>query len=75
MRSDDISIRRMSRDDVRLAVEWAAGEGWNPGVCDADSFYEADPNGFFIAELNRKPVGSSRPYRMTTPSASWGFIS
>jgi len=58
MRSDDISIRRMSRDDVRLAVEWAAGEGWNPGVCDADSFYEADPNGFFIAELNRKPVGS-----------------
>jgi GNAT superfamily N-acetyltransferase len=47
----------MNRDELGLAVEWAAGEGWNPGLHDADAFFAADPNGFFIAELNGEPVG------------------
>jgi len=38
----------MNRDDVSLAVAWAASEGWNPGVHDADCFYAADPDGFFL---------------------------
>ncbi len=57
MTSEEITIRRMNRDDIGLAVEWAAGEGWNPGLYDADAFHAADPNGFFIAELNSEPVG------------------
>jgi hypothetical protein len=57
MTSSEITIRRMNRADVGLAIEWAAGEGWNPGLHDADAFFAADPNGFFIAELNNEPVG------------------
>ena len=52
-----VSVRRMNRDDINLAVDWAAQEGWNPGLNDADSFYVADPNGFFIAEVDGQPVG------------------
>lgn len=53
-----ITVRRMNRDEVDLAIDWAALEGWNPGLNDAESFYRADPNGFFMAEVNGEPAGS-----------------
>jgi len=61
----------MTRAEVDLAVDWAALEGWNPGLHDADCFYEADPNGFFIGLLNNQPIGciSALSYR-----ESYGFI-
>jgi GNAT superfamily N-acetyltransferase len=47
----------MTGDEIEnIAVEWAAKEGWNPGIHDADCFYAADPNGFFVGLLNNKPV-------------------
>lgn len=46
----------MYRKDVDIAIEWAAAEGWNPGIHDADSFYAADPNGFFLAEFKGEPA-------------------
>jgi len=57
MLNQDVTIRRMNKDEIDLAIEWAAREGWNPGLHDADAFYAADPNGFFIAEINGEPVG------------------
>lgn len=30
-------------------VEWAAREGWNPGLADAEAFFAADPEGFLGA--------------------------
>lgn len=53
---DDFRIRVMAHEDVRIAIEWAAGEGWNPGVHDAACFHAADPEGFFIGEVNGEPV-------------------
>lgn len=50
-------IRRMNRDEVSTAIEWAAREGWNPGLSDAECFYRADPKGFFVGELNGEPIG------------------
>ena len=47
----------MTRQEVDIAIHWAAAEGWNPGLFDAGSFYAADPNGFFMAELNGEPAG------------------
>ena len=52
-----LNIRRMSRSDLDVAVEWAAKEGWNPGLHDADCFYATDPYGFFMAEEDGEPVG------------------
>jgi hypothetical protein len=39
------SVEQMTRDDVGLALEWAANEGWNPGLHDAEAFLAADPRG------------------------------
>src|SRR4051794_6216421 len=38
-----IEIRTASRKDLDLVAEWAAQEGWNPGVADGDCYYAADP--------------------------------
>jgi GNAT superfamily N-acetyltransferase len=46
---DDIEIGRASRDEVDTMIEWAAREGWNPGLGDAACFWDADPEGFWVA--------------------------
>lgn len=55
--SGQFSIRTMRREDVEIAVQWAAAEGWNPGLNDAEAFFAADPDGFKIALLGDQPVG------------------
>ncbi|WP_235952957.1 GNAT family N-acetyltransferase [Salipiger sp. PrR002] len=44
-------LRTMTKADLGHALDWAAKEGWNPGLEDLDPFYAADPEGFFCAEL------------------------
>jgi len=58
MASPDLAIRRMTEADLALALDWAAAEGWNPGLNDAACFYAADPEGFFFGELGDEPVGA-----------------
>jgi GNAT superfamily N-acetyltransferase len=50
------AIRRMSLDELALAIDWAAREGWNPGLHDAAPFYAADPEGFLMGTLDGVPV-------------------
>lgn len=50
------SIQRMTKNEIQDALEWADQLGWNPGLFDADCFYAADPNGFFIGKLDDKPI-------------------
>jgi len=45
-------IRSLVQDEVSIAVEWAAREGWNPGRWDAQTFYRADPSAFMGAFLD-----------------------
>jgi GNAT superfamily N-acetyltransferase len=58
MPSNVYLIRSMKRDELDLALGWAAAEGWNPGLHDADSFYAADPDGFLIGMLDGVPIAS-----------------
>jgi len=51
MQQPDLTIRTATRSEVELAVEWAAREGWNPGLHDADCYLTADPGGFLIGHL------------------------
>lgn len=57
MNAPDVTVRRMRPDDIEIAVSWAAQEAWNPGLHDAEPFFAADPNGFFLAEVAGKPAG------------------
>ncbi len=54
----DYGIRAMTRKEINLAIEWAASEGWNPGLYDADSFFAADPGGFLVGELGGEPIAT-----------------
>lgn len=56
MQKSNYQIRVMTRPEVDIALDWAAAEGWNPGLYDADCFYEADPNGFLIGLLGDEPI-------------------
>ncbi len=51
-------FRNATRADLECILEWAASEGWNPGLDDAEAFYAADPNGFFVAVKDGTPVAS-----------------
>jgi ribosomal protein S18 acetylase RimI-like enzyme len=53
---DSLQIREMRSDEIALAIDWAAQEGWNPGLDDAASFAAADPQGFLIGLLGEQPV-------------------
>jgi hypothetical protein len=55
---NSFTIRTMRRDEISLAIDWAAAEGWNPGVVDADCFASVDPDGFLIAELDGAPAAT-----------------
>lgn len=41
-----IMIRPLAPAEVETALDWAAAEGWNPGLDDAVPFQAADPDGF-----------------------------
>ena len=51
-------IKTMTREDLNLAIDWAAAEGWNPGLQDANCFYAADPQGFLMGFLDEEPISS-----------------
>jgi len=61
----------MSRSELALGLDWAAAEGWNPGLQDASSFFEADAGGFFVGLLDDIPVGMISAVRY---GKGFGFI-
>ncbi len=52
------TIRRANRKELETAIEWAAKEGWNPGLYDAEAFYAMDPEGYFMGFVDNEPVAS-----------------
>jgi len=64
-------IKKMAREEVDIAIEWAANEGWNPGLHDADCYYSADPNGFLVGYLGNKPIATISVIKY---GKSFGFL-
>ena len=56
--ADGLRIRTMRPDEISIAVNWAAAEGWNPGLADDACFAVADPEGFFIGEADGVPAAT-----------------
>ena len=67
----DYLIRTMVRSEIGLAIEWAANEGWNPGLHDADCYFAADPNAFLIGLLSGKPIATISVVRY---GETFGFL-
>lgn len=44
-----ITYRNATCAELAQVLDWAALEGWNPGLDDAAAFFAADPGGFFVA--------------------------
>jgi GNAT superfamily N-acetyltransferase len=65
------TIKPMTRADLAVAVDWAAAEGWNPGLHDADCFYAADPSGFLMGWLGDTPIAAISVVKY---GASFGFL-
>jgi hypothetical protein len=63
----------MQREEIGIAVEWAAAEGWNPGVHDAPCFHAADPSGFLIGLLGDEPVATISVVKYASAFGFLGF--
>lgn len=76
MRTDDFApfmdlYRQATRAELDLAVEWAAAEGWNPGLGDADIFWATDPEGFVCVERAGEVIGTGS---VVAYDDSFGFM-
>ncbi|MGE4500767.1 MAG: GNAT family N-acetyltransferase [Hydrogenovibrio sp.] len=56
MQNKSFTIKTMTRKEIDIAIDWAAKEGWNPGLYDADCYFSADQNGFLIGFLGDEPI-------------------
>ncbi|MBN2703413.1 MAG: GNAT family N-acetyltransferase [Pontiellaceae bacterium] len=72
MQKNSCKIRTMTRQEVEeIAIRWAAAEGWNPGLNDAESFYASDPNGFLVGLLGDEPIAT---LSVAKYGKSFGFL-
>lgn len=74
MKPEDLTIRAMTRAELDTLVEWAALEGWNPGLDDADAFWATDPGGFVAAESGGELIGGGSIVRYGTRFGFMGFF-
>ena len=74
MDSRPLAVRRMTESELALALDWAANEGWNPGLSDAECFCAVDPDGFFLGELDGEPVGCPPPPRPARSPAAISHV-
>ena len=51
-----LEIRTMDRADLDIALDWAAAEGWNPGLGDAHAFHATDAGGFLMGRVDGEPA-------------------
>ncbi len=71
MHTDEMIIRPMRRLELDTLVDWAAQEGWNPGLNDAEVFWATDPEGFIAAELNGELAGGGS---IVSYAGRYGFM-
>lgn len=65
------TIRMLTASEVETLVDWAAGEGWNPGLGDAAAVRAADPDGFIGAFVDGEMVAG---ISAVAYGAGFGFI-
>ncbi|NWL76975.1 GNAT family N-acetyltransferase [Pseudomonas taiwanensis] len=64
-------IRNMLRPELDELVGWAAREGWNPGLHDAELFWANDPEAYIAADLDGVLIGGGA---ITSYAGEFGFM-
>jgi len=64
-------MRDMTRAEVDELVDWAAREGWNPGLHDAGLFWATDPAAFIAADVDGELIGGGA---ITSYNGDFGFM-
>lgn len=67
------TIRPMRTEEISIAVDWAAAEGWNPGLSDAPCFGGVDAEGFLLGELDGQPAATISIVKYDQHFAFLGF--
>lgn len=73
MELETCSVEQMRFEDLEMAIDWAAQEGWNPGLYDAACFYAADQSGFFKGVLDGEMIASISVVKYDSTFAFLGF--
>lgn len=71
MRNEKYTIRSMTNAEMDLMIDWAATEGWNPGLHDANCYFTADPEGFLVGFLGDDPIATISAVKYNN---AFGFI-
>jgi hypothetical protein len=71
MPDTSLTIRTLTLPEIEKLVDWAADEGWNPGLHDAAAFHAADPDGFLGGFLGEEMVSG---ISAVAYDANFGFI-
>lgn len=69
----ELSLRRISMEEMRIPLDWARLEGWNPGRNDGACFHAADPQGFILGSIGGEPVGCISAVRYGRDFGFLGF--
>lgn len=69
----EFSIRTVNAETFQTAIDWAAAEGWNPGLNDLTTFHATDPNGFIMGFQGDTPVSSISVVRYAHGFGFLGF--
>ncbi|PTR19774.1 GNAT family N-acetyltransferase [Pseudomonas sp. GV085] len=69
--SNQLVIRNMTRPELDELVDWAAREGWNPGLHDAELFWATDPAAFIAAYQGGELIGGGA---ITSYNGEFGFM-
>ncbi|WP_030612550.1 GNAT family N-acetyltransferase [Streptomyces sclerotialus] len=70
---DQLIVTRATPEDWTVVSEWAAAEGWNPGLSDASCFFAQDPDGFFLGRIDGEPVSAISVVNYSPTYAFLGF--
>jgi ribosomal protein S18 acetylase RimI-like enzyme len=73
MTADSFLVRVMRPQDIALTLDWAAAEGWNPGLADAACFASVDPAGFLLGEIAGAPAATISVVNYDARFAFLGF--
>ena len=70
----NIAIRNMTREDLKLVFKWAEREGWNPGKHEIEPLYAIDPRGYYMLDVDGEPTASLAAVRYSQKLAFLGLF-